>query len=82
MNVERVLVAESDPRLAEIIVIRLSNAGYQITTCAQGDEVLSRTLEFMPGVVIIDQYLPVKDGLEVCYELKLHAQTRNIGIIV
>lgn len=81
MNLERVLVAESDPHLAEIMVIRLSNAGYQVTTCAQGDEVLTRTLGFMPGVVIIDQYLPIKDGLEVCYELKLHSQTRNIGII-
>jgi len=82
MDVDRVLVAESDPHLAEIIVIRLSNAGYQITTCTQGDEVLPRTLEFMPGVVIVDQYLPVKDGFEVCYELKLHAQTRNMGIIL
>ncbi len=82
MNLERVLVAESDPHLVEIMVIRLSNAGYQVMTCAQGDQVLTKALGFKPGVVIIDQYIPIKDGFEICYELKLHSETRNMGIIL
>ncbi|NLC53248.1 MAG: response regulator [Firmicutes bacterium] len=82
MNLDRVLIAESDPHLAEIMVIRLSNAGYQMATCTQGNEVLTKALNFKPGVVIIDQYLADKDGLEVCYELRLHAATRNVGIVL
>ncbi|MBA2132030.1 response regulator [Capillibacterium thermochitinicola] len=82
MNLDRVLIAESDPHLAELMVIRLSNAGYQLATCTQGNEVLTKALDFKPGVVIVDQYLTDKDGLEVCYELRLHSATRNIGIIL
>ncbi len=82
MNLDRVLVAESDPHLAEIIIIRLSNAGYQLASCTQGDEVLDKALGVKPGVVLIDQYLPHKEGIEVCYELKLHAETRNMGIVL
>lgn len=82
MNLERVLIAESDPHLAEIMVIRLSSAGYQMATCTQGDEVLAKALNFKPGVVIIDQNITGKEGLEICYELKLHSATRNMGIIL
>ena len=82
MNLDRVLIAEADSHLAEIMVIRLTNAGYQIATCTRGDEVLTKALSFQPGVVVIDQDLPGKDGLEVCYELKLHAETRSMGLIL
>ncbi|HEY8392969.1 MAG TPA: response regulator [Capillibacterium sp.] len=82
MNLERVLIAEHDPHLTEIIVIRLSNAGYQVATCAQGDEVLAKALNFKPGVIIIDQSITGKEGLEVCYDLKRHSETRNMGIIL
>ncbi|HHT05110.1 MAG TPA: response regulator [Hydrogenispora sp.] len=82
MNLDRVLIAESDPHLAELMVIRLSNAGYQMVTCTQGSEVLTKTLNFKPGVVIVDQCLADKEGLEVCYELRLHSATRNVGIVL
>jgi diguanylate cyclase (GGDEF)-like protein len=82
MNLDRVLVAESDPHLAEIMIIRLSNAGYQLASCNRGDEVLTKALGVKPGVVLIDQYLPLKEGFEVCYELKLHEETREMGIIL
>ncbi|NLZ43464.1 MAG: response regulator [Clostridia bacterium] len=82
MNLERVLIAEFDSHLAELMVVRLSNAGYQVAVSTRGDEVLEKALEFDAGLIIVDQKLPEKDGLEVCYELRLNPRTRRVGILL
>lgn len=82
MNLERVLIAEFDSHLAELMVVRLSNAGYQVAVSTKGHEVLKKALEFEAGIIIVDQKLPEKDGLEVCYELRLNPRTRRTGILL
>ncbi|NLW09260.1 MAG: response regulator [Firmicutes bacterium] len=82
MNLERVLIAEYDSHLAELMVVRLSNAGYQVAVSTKGEEVLEKALEFDAGLIIVDQKLPEKDGLEVCYELRLNPRTRRVGILL
>ena len=75
-------IAEYDSHLAELMVVRLSNAGYQVAVSKKGDEVLEKALEFDAGLIIVDQKLPEKDGLEVCYELRLNPRTRRVGILL
>jgi len=82
MNLERVLIAESDTHLAELMVIRLSNAGYQVTVTGRGSEVLTKTLDFEAGIIIVDQFLPEKDGFEVCYDLRKNPRTRQAGLLL
>ena len=76
------LIAEYDSHLAELMVVRLSNAGYQVAVSTKGEEVLEKALEFDAGLIIVDQKLPEKDGLEVCYELRLNPRTRRVGILL
>lgn len=82
MNCERVLIAEADANLAEVMVIRLSNSGYQVVVVDKGDEVLSKAISFDAGIVIVDQFLPLRDGFEVCFELKMNPKTRGIGLLL
>lgn len=82
MNLERVLIAEADTRLAELMVVRLSNAGYQVTVTGSGSEVLTKALDFEAGIIIVDQFLPEKDGFEVCYDLRKNPRTRQVGLLL
>src|SRR5690554_5134143 len=81
MNYERVLIAEADARLAEVMVIRLSNAGYQVVVVDNGDEVLAKAISSDAGLVILDQFLPLKDGFEICFDLRMNPKTRQIGLL-
>lgn len=82
MNYERVLIAEADAHLAEVMVIRLSNSGYQVAVVDKGDEVLAKAISFDAGIVVLDQFLPLKDGFEVCLDLKMNPKTRGVGILL
>ena len=81
MNLERVLIAEFDSHLTELMVVRLSNAGYQVAACTKGDEVLEKAWNSMRDHNCRPK-LPEKDGLEVCYELRLNPRTRRVGILL
>lgn len=81
MVTEKILIAEADPRAREVLVIKLSNAGYHVHAVNQGSEVVDKALSLQPDLIILSVNLPVKDGLEICYELRQAPQTRRTPII-
>lgn len=81
MVTEKILIAEADPRAREVLVIKLSNAGYHVHAAAQGGEVVEKALSLQPDIIFLSINLPVKDGLEICYELRQTPQTRRIPIV-
>jgi two-component system phosphate regulon response regulator OmpR len=68
--VERILLVEDDPRLAEMLSEYLGEAGYRITVAALG----AAALQYLAGggydAVVLDLMLPDMDGLEVCRQVR------------
>lgn len=79
---EKVLVVEDEQHLAELATIRLSNAGYRVLAAADGEEALTKVKASKPDLILLDLTLPVKDGFEVCYELRNDVETRDLPIIM
>jgi len=79
----RVLVIEDDGPLRELYRQELVHAGYLVTAVADGVDALKRIDEgLVPDVVLLDLALPTVSGLDVHRELKTHANTRNVPVIV
>ncbi len=79
---QRVLIIEDEPEIAGLIQLHLDRAGFQATTCDNGEDGLASIAEHAPDLVILDLMLPGIDGLEVCRQLKYDAATRMIPIIM
>lgn len=79
---KKVLIAEDEASIREIIAITLKRAGYEVTEACDGEQ----ALEFynMPDkefdVVLLDIMMPGIDGLEVCKRLRGLSST--VGIIM
>jgi two-component system phosphate regulon response regulator OmpR len=67
--IERVLLIEDDPRLAEMLSEYLGRSGFHITVAALGAKAL-RELESGHDAVILDLMLPDMDGLDVCRQIR------------
>jgi len=79
----RVLVIEDDGPLRELYRQELVNSGYLVTAVADGLDALKRIDDgLLPEVVVLDLVLPRLNGLDFHRELKAHANTRNVPIIV
>jgi two-component system, NtrC family, response regulator GlrR len=58
-----VLVVDDDPDLLRLIEIRLSAAGYAVTTAASGEQALSRMSVARPKLVVTDLRMAGMDGM-------------------
>ena len=79
---KRVLIAEDESAIREIIGITLRRAGYEVTEACDGQQALDlyseKNGEF--DVVLLDIMMPNVDGLEVCKRLRSVSGT--VGIIM
>ncbi|MBN1504275.1 MAG: response regulator [Candidatus Eisenbacteria bacterium] len=67
---KRVLVADDDPRVVELLRITLANSGYDVLSAQDGREALEVAGRQKPDLVILDVKMPKASGLEVCESLK------------
>jgi two-component system NtrC family response regulator/two-component system response regulator AtoC len=65
----RVLVADDERHLRELIVRELGRRGHQVEGVADGEAALARVREVPFDVVVLDMRMPRKEGLEVLREL-------------
>ncbi len=62
----KILLAEDDPELRELLALVLESAGYQVSQCSDGEQLLARLEECEPcHLVISDIHMPGLSGLEV-----------------
>jgi two-component system response regulator BaeR len=67
---QTILIAEDEPRLAQLLRDYLHQAGYSTEWIADGAQTVSWTRENAPDMILLDLMLPNKDGLEICKEIR------------
>jgi DNA-binding response OmpR family regulator len=73
--VERVLLVEDDPRLAEMLSEYLGQAGFRITVAPLGASALERLAGAQYDAIVLDLMLPDMDGLDVCRQVRATSDT-------
>jgi DNA-binding response OmpR family regulator len=69
-----ILVAEDDPKTAELVRLYLVNAGFEVRLAADGASALAIARETAPDLVVLDWMLPRESGLSVCRSLRLESE--------
>ena len=66
----RVVLVEDERRIADFIRKGLSECGYAVDVAHDGEEALDWVGVAEFDIVVLDVMLPVRDGIEVCRELR------------
>ena len=77
----KVLIADDEPDILEILKYNLVNEGYQVITAKDGDEAIEKAKIFLPDLVVLDIMMPKKSGVQVCEILRTQSIFRNTLII-
>jgi two-component system, OmpR family, alkaline phosphatase synthesis response regulator PhoP len=77
----KILIADDEPDILEILDYNLSNEGYEVIRAKNGDEAIELTKKLMPDVILLDIMMPGKSGLDVCNILRHQPQYKDIIII-
>ena len=78
----KILVADDDPAIQELVRLNLEMQGYQVIIASNGVETVRKALAERPDLIVLDILMPEMDGYEVMRLLKNSEETSNIPIIV
>jgi DNA-binding response OmpR family regulator len=79
---QTVLVADDDPDIQSLVVLRLERCGYRVIRASDGQEALDLALREVPDLAVLDITMPKLDGCEVTRSLRAHAQTAQMPVIL
>lgn len=70
----KILVVDDEQPIADILKFNLEKEGHQVICAFDGGEAVRLAFEEQPDLILLDLMLPVKDGMDVCREVrsKLH----------
>ncbi|MEO5647038.1 MAG: response regulator transcription factor [Chitinophagaceae bacterium] len=77
----KILIADDEPDILEIISFNLVTEGYEVFTAKNGDEAIDLAKKHTPDLIILDIMMPGKNGFEVCNILRLQANFKDTLII-
>ena len=81
LNAKRILIADDEPDILEIISYNLTKEGYEIHTAKNGQEAIEKAKAVLPDLIILDVMMPRKTGMEVCQVLRTLPQFQKTLII-
>ena len=81
MSKPRILVVEDDFDISNMLKIYFSGQEFEVEIASRGSEVLEKTRQGLPHLIVLDIMLPDIDGYEVCRLLRTNTRTSHIPII-
>jgi len=79
--VKKILIADDEPDILEILKFNLEKEGYLVSTAKNGVEAIEKAKIIHPDLIILDIMMPLKNGIETCQQLRIMPEFKNTLII-
>lgn len=77
----KILVAEDERDIRDLIAFTLQFAGHTVLTANNGEEAVQMTLQEIPDLVLTDVRMPKMTGYEACKIIKADPTTQHIPVV-
>jgi DNA-binding response OmpR family regulator len=77
----RILIAEDEKDIRDLINFTLSFAGHDVTATSNGEEAYEKAREILPDLILLDVRMPRMNGYEACEKIKTDEMTKDIPVI-
>jgi DNA-binding response OmpR family regulator len=78
---KKVLVAEDEPDIRQLITYSLQFAGFTVIQAVNGEEAVDQATEEQPDLILLDVRMPKMNGYEACATLKAQDATKHIPVV-
>lgn len=67
---KKILVVDDEKPIADILQFNLKKEGFDVYCAYDGNEAVEMVDEIQPDLILLDIMLPMRDGMEVCREVR------------
>ena len=78
----KILVAEDEKQIADMIVFKLTNSGHEVRRAKDGEEAMILARREIPDLIMLDAMMPGLGGFEVLRQLKADPALRAVPVIM
>jgi len=78
----RILVADDSVTIQKVVELTFSKEDFQIIRALNGAEAIAKAKESKPDIILLDVFMPEKNGYEVCESLREDPQLKEVPIIL
>jgi len=82
MSRPRILVADDDRRVRQLVGLTLPTTDYDLHYAEDGEEAVQVAYDLQPGLILLDLQMPRLNGLEVCAALRADPRTAQTPIVM
>jgi two-component system, OmpR family, phosphate regulon response regulator PhoB len=80
--VAKILLAEDEKQIADMIAFKLGNSGHQVVRAQDGEQAVALAGREQPDLILLDAMMPGLSGFEVLRRLKGDTTMRSIPVIM
>ena len=77
----RILIAEDEPDIRELVAFTLRFAGHEVTATPNGEDALQQASQIVPDLIIMDVRMPKMTGYEACRAMKADVVLKDIPVV-
>jgi DNA-binding response OmpR family regulator len=79
---KKILVADDEPNILISLEFLLKREGYDVVIATNGAEALARVRAEKPDMAILDVMMPLRNGFEVCQDLRQDPEFKDLRIMM
>jgi CheY-like chemotaxis protein len=77
----KILVAEDEPDIRELMTFMLRFAGYEVVAASNGEDAVHLAGRELPDLVIMDVRMPRMTGYDACRMIKTNPELRDVPVV-
>jgi CheY-like chemotaxis protein len=77
----RILIAEDEPDIRELVAFTLRFAGHEVTPTSNGEEALQQASIVVPDLILMDVRMPKMTGYDACRAMKADPALKDIPVV-
>jgi len=81
MNMAKILIAEDERDIRDLITFTLRFAGHEVIATANGEEAYLKAQEVVPDLIMMDVRMPRMTGYEACRQMKEIDALKSVPVI-
>jgi DNA-binding response OmpR family regulator len=77
----KILIAEDEPDIRELVAFMLRFAGYEVLAASNGEEAVQTASREIPDLVLMDVRMPRMTGYDACRLMKANPDLRDVPVV-
>ena len=78
----KLLLADDSVTIQKVIDLTFADEGVEVTAVGDGEKAIEKVEELLPDVVLVDVFMPVFNGYEVCEYIKTSEKLKHIPVML